>query len=456
VTHRYTESDEVNLSLRHSVKDGVAYSVMSGGGESFFSAFALYFKASTAEIGVLASLPPMLASFAQLVSAWLGRRFHQRKTIILMGASMQAVMLIPLGLLPILFPDNAVTLLILSAVLYFAGANLATPQWNSLMGDLVPERRRGRYFARRTRLCSITAFSSLIVAGIILDLFDRNAYTLAGYLLIFAVAMGARLVSVYYLWQMLDPSHHVASLESPFKAGITKQLFKSRFIHFSSFYALMQLAVAIASPFFIVYQLRDLQFSYLEYTVSTSMSVLMQFIALNRWGRISDVFGNRLILATTGFMIPVLPFLWLLSTNYIYILLVQAFGGLAWAGFSLSASNYLYDLIPSKKRATYMAFHNVLASIAVFLGALIGGYLGTHLPKQVEIFGETYEWLSVLYGVFLASGIMRLSASLIFLPRLKEMRDVRPMTVRGLIFRVARFSLSGLTFDVIGQKRRKP
>ena len=426
---------------------------MSGSGESFFSAFALFFKASTTQIGVLSSLPPLLASFAQLLSAWLGRRFRNRKGIILTGASLQALMLLPLGLMPVIFPEYAIPLLILCAALFYAGSNLAVPQWNSLMGDLVPERKRGRYFARRTRLCTITSFSALIMAGIVLDLFDRNNYTIAGYLFIFLVAFGARVVSIYYLSKMIDPNHHVASLESPFNPEITRQMIGSDFIRFSSFFAFMQFSVAIASPFFIVYQLRDLQFTYLEYTISTSMSVLMQFIALIRWGRISDAFGNRLILVTTGSLIPFLPLMWTFSTNYPYILFVQAIGGMMWAGFSLSASNYLYDLIPSKKRATYMAFHNVVASVAVFIGAMIGGYLGTHLPDILSRLDLHFNWASALYGIFILSSVARLIAALVFLPHIKEIRDVKPMTVRGLIFRVARFSLSGMNFDIVGAIR---
>jgi MFS family permease len=397
-----------------------------------------------------------LASFAQLLSAWLGRLSGKRKAIILLGASLQALMLIPLALLPVLFPEQAILLLILSAVLYFAGANLAAPQWCSLMGELVPERRRGRFFARRTRLISITSFSTLILAGIILDLFDRNAYTLTGYFMIFGIAFGARLVSVYYLWRMHDPYQHVAAMESPFQFAMRRDILASPFVKFSAFFALMQFSVSIASPFFIIYLLRDLEFSYLEYTVSVSMSVLMQFLALNRWGRISDIFGNRLILASTGLLIPFLPMIWLVSTHYFYILLIQAIGGMLWAGFSLSAGNYLYDLTPANKRATYLAWHNVMASIAVFCGALLGGYLGAHLPREVELFGVHYEWLSVIYGVFLVSGVLRLTVALLFLPRLKEIRPVKPMTMRNLIFRVARFQLSGLSFDIIGQKRRKP
>src|SRR5690606_12274759 len=97
-------------------------------------------------------------SFAQLLSSWLGRLTGRRKAIIVAGAALQGMTLIPLALLPILYPDHAIPILIGCAIVYFAGANLATPQWGSLMGDLVPERRRGRYFGHRTRLCSITSF----------------------------------------------------------------------------------------------------------------------------------------------------------------------------------------------------------------------------------------------------------------------------------------------------------
>ena len=63
----FSKDPVVEGSLRHSIKDGITYSVMTGAAENYFSAFALLLKASTTQIGVLASLPPLLASFAQLV-----------------------------------------------------------------------------------------------------------------------------------------------------------------------------------------------------------------------------------------------------------------------------------------------------------------------------------------------------------------------------------------------------
>jgi hypothetical protein len=67
---------------------------------------------------VLAALPPLLASLMQLASAWLGRKLGKRREIIVFGALLQAATLIPLALLPLVFPELAVPLLILCAILY--------------------------------------------------------------------------------------------------------------------------------------------------------------------------------------------------------------------------------------------------------------------------------------------------------------------------------------------------
>ena len=445
----------VDRSLKHSIWDGVFFSAMVGGAESYVSAFAIFLKATTAQIAVLASLPPLLASFMQLVSAWLGRRTGKRKEIIVAGALIQATCFVPMALLPLLFPHAAVMLLVVVVVFYFAGPNLGSPQWGSLMGDLVPGNRRGRFFALRTRLSSLASFTALIAAGFVLDAFDSAGATYWGFAGVFGVAALCRLASAYHLNRIHDPGGQVAALEAPWHAEIWRGLRQTGLWRFSLFHASMQFAVAIASPFFTLYMLRDLEFSYLQFMVNTAASMCMQFLTLNRWGRLSDLFGNRIILITTGCIIPVLPSLWLVSPNYVYLLGVQSVSGLVWAGFTLSATNFVFDLTPSAHRATLMAVHNVLAAMAVFLGAVIGGYLGTHLPTQIELFGARFEWLTSLYGVFAISAFARLCVAGVFLPRLEEVRRVRPMSASGLIFRVTRVHpVSGMVFEIVGKLRR--
>ena len=456
MSRRFAKDPLVDRALRHSVRDGVAYSVMAGAGETYFSAFAIFFKATTTQIGLLASLPPLISSLAQMFSAWLSRKKPSRKQIIIVGASLQALIWLPLMLLPMLYRDAAVAIIIGCIVLYHASGSMVVPQWSSLMGELVPERRRGRYFALRTRFTSVAAFVALIGAGVILYLFQKYDMALYGFLCTFSVSMLARVVSVYHLTFMHEPQPNVPALELPFNNEHWWQRIKqARFLPFSVYFACMQLAVAIGSPFFAVYMLRDLHFSYVQFMAISAASVLMQFLTLNSWGRLGDVFGNRLILFVTGFIIPVIPVMWLFSTNLYYLIGVQCLSGLLWAGFSLSAGNYLYDLIPAQRRVTFLSFHNVLTNIGVFCGALLGGYLGTVLPQSMVISGHAVHWHSVLLGVFLVSAAVRLLVALLFLHRLQEVRDVRPMTATQLIFRATRFNaLYGMVYDVVAASKR--
>lgn len=456
-SRQYSKDPDVERSLRASLRDGVSYSVMTGAGEIYFSAYALALKASTPQIAFLAAVPPLLGSFSQVFSAWLGSRGVRRRRIILSGVALQGLMWLPIMLLPWLFPEHAVSLLIASVVLYFAAGSLASPQWSSLMGDLVPERRRGRYFAQRTRLMSLTSFIALVAAGVLLHLGEQLGRAYWGFVAIFSIALMARLYSLYQLSRMVTPAQTVATLTPIFTRDLLTRVRRSHFARFSMFFAFMSAAVFIAAPFFTVYMLRDLQFSYLEYTFSTAVSVLAQFLTLNLWGRISDAFGNRLILAVTGFVIPVLPLLWLVSTNFWYILAIQAFGGLSWAGFSLSAGNFLYDAVAPARRSQYVALHSVLASVGVLIGALAGGLLAPALPRSTEIAGVSVDWVSNLYWIFILSAIARGLVALTFIPRLKEVRAVRRFPFPSLIFRVSQFrAVSGLVFSLFpfGQGRR--
>ena len=449
----FSNDPAVEKSLRHSLKDAAAFATMIGIGETYFSAFALFLKASTPQIGLLASLPPLLASFVQLLSAWLGKVTQQRKVIVLVGATVQAFTWLPLMILPLVFRDMAVPILIACVVLYQCGAHLSTPQWGSLMGDIVPTRRRGRFFGRRTKIVSLVTFISLAVGGIVLQVSSEHGRTLQGFLLLFGIAMLARFVSVSHLARMHEPAVSVAAMEAPTSEAWWPRLRQSNFVRFSVFFALMQFSVAIASPFFTVYMLRDLHFSYVAFMSNTGVAILAQFLTLNQWGRISDVFGNRRILAATGVIIPLMPLLWTFSSNFWYLLFIQGLSGLTWAGFTLSASNFLYDLISREKRVTYLAIHNVLASFGIFCGAMLGGYLGATLPTTAAVFGYRLSWLSPLLGVFLISTIARAVTAAVLLPKIREVRNVRPISFTELIFRITRVhALAGVFFDIVGPK----
>ncbi|MDQ3796200.1 MAG: hypothetical protein M3294_01130 [Pseudomonadota bacterium] len=69
--------------------------------------------------------------------------------------------------------------------------------------------------------------------------------------------------------------------------------------------------------------------------------------------------------------------------------------------------------------------------------------------------GVLLHWEFTLLAVFAVSAIMRLLVACIFLPRLRKVRQVRPLSINSLIFRVTRIhAVSGLKFEIVGPKDR--
>ena len=124
-------------------------------------------------------------------------------------------MWLPIIWLPYFFPAQAVTILIVCVAIYFTGGHLAAPVWSSLMGDLVPERRRGRFFARRTRLMSMMNFMALVGAGLLLHAFEVAEQVQFGFMLVFTLAAVARLYSATQLARMHDPGRVPAAIDWP-------------------------------------------------------------------------------------------------------------------------------------------------------------------------------------------------------------------------------------------------
>jgi MFS family permease len=335
--------------------------------------------------------------------------------------------------------------------LYHSANNLATPQWTSIMRDLVSERRRGRYFGYRTRLTTITTFVALVACGLILHELDTSGYTYLGFVLIFAIAFVARLISVYHLTFLHEPEVHGAAPDMHIEHW-WRSLQSTGAIGFSTYVALMNLAVGISAPFFTVYMLHDLGLSYLEFTILSGTSVIVQFLMLTTWGRMADVYGNRLILMLTSFSLPIVPLVWLLADDFWMLMLFQTLSGLSWSGFTLCAGNLLYELVPRTRRAAYVAFHNVGTAAGVFVGAMIGAVLAIALPPRSVLFGDSGVASNLLY-LFALSGLTRAIFAALLARRVRDIRKPRKaMSAQALVMRVTGFSAAlGLIYDFIGR-----
>jgi MFS family permease len=448
---------EVKKSLRASIKDGAFYAIMVGFGESYLAPYAVHLGASNPQIALLSSLPQLLGAFCQFISVRVIHAFQRRKAAILAGVSLQASMWVPIIVLPLLFPRYAIDLLIGLVVLYFIGLNFANPAWTSLMGDLVYPHRRGRFFGQRNRLISISAFAALCLGGVILHQASQRGWERAGFVGIFALAFGARWISVSYLSQHIDPPYSPKAEDSFSVWEFLSKRRNSNFGRFVLYVALMHFSVMVSAPFLTPYILRDLKFSYAQFMTASATAVLAQFLTLNSWGRLADRFGNRQVLKVTGLLLPTIPPLWLLTTNFYAILAIQLFAGFAWAGFSLAMGNSVLDLVSPPKRARCAAIYNSANAIGIFLGASLGGLLARWAPSELHFAGVHVSLVSNLLVLFLVSALFRLLVSLALLPSVREVRDVPPLAAREFFVQIAQARpLTGFKFDLFipGRRRR--
>lgn len=460
----YSRRSERNLwlrcTLRRSQQEAVASSMMTATSDNFFNAYAIFLGASLAQMGFVTGLPQLFGALSQLLSVWLASHFS-RRTFIVFCATFQAGIVLAMGALAALRPEHGVWIFIGLAVCYHGFINLIQPHWRAWMGSIVPERRRGAFFAARTRLTMGASLSVFFVGGGILTFTDSMQMAWLGFTLLFSIAAMGRFVSAWLLLQMHDPDPREPKQRGVFvqTLGNFRGAWKDKtFRQYSLFVASMQAMVAISAPFFAVYMLEDLKFTYFEFVLASVASIATQFVTLKFWGRFSDQFGNRLVMIITSSLIPSLPLLWLFSDNYLYILLIQAFSGLAWSGFTLSTANYLYDIRPFRSDfATYAALQAALSAGLVFVGAMVGGTIATHAADFL-IWSGWDSWLtSPIFVVFLVSTLMRTLVTLWFIPRSVEPK-VRPRPqLLKLVFRIRGFNaISGVSLDWLTVvKRRK-
>ncbi len=461
VAPRGERSSWLRRTLRLSQQVAVASATMTATGDNFFNAFAIYLQASATQMGALTAVPQLFGAWMQLLSIWIGARLP-RKHLVVTVAAFQALVVAAIGWIATQNLSRPSVWLIVLASVYSAALNLIQPHWRAWMGSIVPARRRGAFFAVRTRLTMVSSLLIFIAGGGLLTLCAQRGNTALGFALLFAFAALGRACSSALLWQMHDPEPHTQDQSHRELRESIGQLISALhdpgFRHYTLFLSAMMGVVAISAPFFAVHMIKGLGFTYLQYSINAAASIVTQFLLLGFWGRFSDRHGNRVVILLTGAVLPCLPLLWLVSPDFYYLLLVQILSGAAWSGFTLSTANFLYDLRPHRTGfAAYAAMQASITAGMVFVGGLTGGFLAAYAPQLVTLLPDSLAPSSPLFLVFATSATLRVLVIAWFIPRAREPQVRRRPESLTLIYRISKFSaLSGISLDWLTVTRKKP
>lgn len=389
-----------------SLWDGIFSNVMLGLVETFGIAAAVFLKAPPMAIAVLASLPLFLGSFGQLVIPMVVKPGDRRKKHVLRGTAMQGVFLILVaasGYLP--ESVRAWSYVALFAMYGFCG-NVISGLWMAWMGDLVPGAVRGRYFAWRNRIFSVTQLVCALIAGIISRRHTTDTTEWLLFAVIFLTAGLFRFASSFMISRQYEPPPKAAPQNG---TGASSIFNLSRpFLFYAFAAALVQGSTSIAGPFFNVWYIKDLQFDYFTLSAVASATILGSIVALPLWGKMADSFDNRTVIIITVFMIATVPLPYIASSKPWHIWVLNFYTGCVWSGYNLCNFNYLLAAAGRENPGRDISFAVAITGICNFLFSILGGVLAYRLPVIFH-----YR----LHTLFLLSSVMRFIVFGLFIVR---------------------------------------
>jgi len=429
-----TEIEELKAKSRKiSTKEACAYSFMDGFGLRYITPFAVEIgknaKNLNTYVGLLTALPSLLGSLSQLLTIKAMNSYSRRK-IVFFGVFLQALMWLPLVALAFFYyfknlsSELALSSLVIIYTLLIIFGSFAGPAWSSMMKDTVTE-NLGKYFGNRSRIAGLVALICMLTAGFVLDYFKKTNIFF-GFVIIFFIAFMGRTVSSILFSKQYEPKFKTEQKSYFSFLDFIKNMTKNNFGKFVIFFALVSFAVTICSPFFAVYVLKDLGFSYIQYMAMIVGSSLASFIFMSGWGKFADRYGNLKVMKLCMGSIVAVPFLYFASyfvfkfnPSFIvpYVVFIEVLAGVMWAGFTLAAGNFIYEAVTREKMALCVSYFNVINGIGTFIGPILGGFLASIIHPILGI--------SALLIVFIIGGIARLVVAVYMLPKIKEVRKVK-------------------------------
>jgi|ETN02SMinimDraft_2_1059926.scaffolds.fasta_scaffold01069_4 MFS family permease len=352
-------------------------------------------------VGLLGALPFL----AMMVAEFPGVRLveaRSRRMVASLTSMLPRFLWVLIAVLPFLVKNPVMAIAIIYFVLRII-EYLGDPAWTSIVGDLVKEKSRGRFFGKRFHAMTFWNTIAIVLAGLYLNYVHQN------YTVLFIVGAIVGIASGWLKGKVKEPeqrdhTHHTI------KEFIHV---KGEFLHFCLANVVFRFGVMLAAPLITVYILKNLNLSVGFYALLMATITIAKFVVYPLVGKLSDKVGDK-SLAVAGMagasFVPIFYF-FIQPGMEIWLFAISAFAGVVWAFVDISHLNLLMGLTTPESRPLMVAEFNTLSSIPNALGPIVGGLLA---DKASFI-------MTGIPSVFILSGVLR-AASLLPLLHVSEPR----------------------------------
>ena len=368
-------------------------------------------------IGLLATLPILAGALSQALSPALERLCGTRKRVVVLGCLVQALSWLGIPAVAGLPPGLGRQALLVGIVSAGSvGCSITGPSWGSWMGDLIPPTLRARVFAWRVMPAYAVTGLSLLGMGLWMATCEGRPpeVLVATFQGLFLAAAAARLASVLCLWRQHEPPLGAAEVQDP---PPERERRASGFARVMLFFGLFHLVLFVSAPYFSPY-MRLVGLSYLKISVILAITWPAKMLFLPAWQRAAARYGNRRVVLLSALLTSLLPWLWMVSADWRYLMGIMVLNGMIWSGLELCELPYLLDITAPEERTRRLAAYFSFRSLCGCLGSVAGdgAMRGCHrlLPGAVS---------GLYLGTFLLSGMGRVAAVVWAWRRLPEPRQ---------------------------------
>jgi MFS family permease len=433
----------IKKDLTNAIYDGVfanMFATLTGG--VFLTGFALSLGMNELMIGFLAALPFLVTVF-QLPTSYLIEKSGRRKDIARRAAAIARLIWVPiviLGVIPLASRLTASLLILGLIFISYTFVTVSYVSWLAWLSDLVPDSMRGRFFGTRNMLCGAAGMVVMVLFGTLLDLFKgHGGRTLSfGFGMTFTAAVLFGMVSLRFLKRISEPKTHLADIPPSFRKQLWRTLSESNFRKFLIFTLIWSFSVYFASPFFTLYFLRELHFSYGFVATLGMISAFADLTGMRLWGRISDTVKNKAVVQLSTWVAVFLPLAWVLVRpgDVVMPILLHLIGGGFWAGINLCTNNLLLSISPQRNRSLYLSVYNIAGGIGAAAGPIVAGTILMAIGDlHLHLFSHQ---VLPLHTIFLTSTLLRMVGRLL----LNSVREPEEVSA-GQLVRILR-SVRGL------------
>lgn len=349
------------------------FGVLNGVVGSFLSVFILRLGGSDTHVGLLSSLPALVAIFFSIPGSRWVERERKPLSVLLITGTLNRVGYLAIALVPFFLVSNAADGVVVLVGLLSIPVAVANVAFTTMFARAVQPENRARVVSIRNVWIGITSTATALIGGKLLDLilFPIN------YQILFALAFAGSMMSIYYLSRIRLPADTAASppsrAESPGGALPFVEMLRGNrsYMRFTAVVFVLHLGLYFAVPLYSIYWVRNLNASDGWVGLISMVGSATTIVFFPLWGRLTARHGNRpaMIISTAG--LALYPFFTALAPSVEWILGVSFLGGVFTSGFGLALFNGLLEVVPALKRSSYIAAYNTLINLAAFVSPIV-------------------------------------------------------------------------------------